>query len=40
VEYWRDGYDWRAAEKAINGWPQFTTEIDGTRIVSPGPGPS
>jgi len=32
VEYWRDGYDWWAAEKAINGWPQFTTEIDGTRI--------
>ena len=32
VEYWRDGYDWRAAERAINECPQFTTEIDGTRI--------
>ena len=32
VEYWRDGYDWRAAEQAINSWAQFTTEIDGTRI--------
>ncbi len=32
VEYWRDGYDWRAAERAINECHQFTTEIDGTRI--------
>ncbi len=32
VRYWRDEYDWRAAEAAINAWPQFTTEIDGTRI--------
>ena len=32
VEYWRTGYDWRAAEQGINAWPQFTTQIDGTRI--------
>ena len=32
VEYWRDDYDWRASERAINRWPQFTTHIDGTRI--------
>jgi pimeloyl-ACP methyl ester carboxylesterase len=32
VEYWRTGYDWRAAEARINGFPQFVTEIDGQRI--------
>jgi epoxide hydrolase-like protein len=32
VEYWRTGYDWRAAEQAINAWSQFITRIDGTRI--------
>jgi hypothetical protein len=30
--YWRDGYDWRAQEAALNAFPQFTTQIDGTRI--------
>ncbi|EME61623.1 Epoxide hydrolase [Amycolatopsis decaplanina DSM 44594] len=32
AEYWRDGYDWRAAEREINRHPQFTTVIDGQRI--------
>jgi pimeloyl-ACP methyl ester carboxylesterase len=32
VEYWRDRFDWRAAERRLNGLPQFTIEIDG-RIV-------
>ena len=32
VEYWRDRFDWRAAERRLNGLPQFTAEIDG-RIV-------
>ncbi|MFE5680428.1 epoxide hydrolase family protein [Streptomyces erythrochromogenes] len=32
VAYWRDGYDWRAAETRLNAWPQFTTVIDGTRV--------
>lgn len=27
-EHWLDGYDWRAAEAALNRWPQFTTTID------------
>ena len=27
-----NGYDWRANEAAINGHPQFTTEIDGQNI--------
>ena len=29
---WRDGYDWRAAEAALNQLPQFTTTVDGQRI--------
>ncbi|MEU8261627.1 epoxide hydrolase family protein [Micromonospora sp. NPDC048999] len=30
--YWREGYDWRAAEARLNAYPQFRTEIDGTLI--------
>ncbi|MEV8341395.1 epoxide hydrolase family protein [Streptomyces niveus] len=30
--YWRDGYDWREHEAALNELPQYTTEIDGTRV--------
>jgi epoxide hydrolase len=29
VEYWRDGYEWRAWEAKLNAYPQFTTTIDG-----------
>ena len=32
ADHWRDGYDWRAAERKINSFPQFTTTIDGQRI--------
>ncbi|NRQ32139.1 alpha/beta fold hydrolase [Nonomuraea sp. NN258] len=32
VEYWRDGYDWRAWERRINVHPQFLTEIDGLDV--------
>jgi epoxide hydrolase len=32
VEYWADGYDWRAHEARMNGFPQFQTEIDGTTV--------
>ncbi|MBP2335104.1 pimeloyl-ACP methyl ester carboxylesterase [Saccharothrix coeruleofusca] len=32
VEYWRDGYDWRAHEARLNGFPQHTTEIDGHEV--------
>ncbi|MCM6775113.1 epoxide hydrolase [Nocardia sp. CDC159] len=32
VDYWRTGYDWRAAERRLNSFPQFTTEIEGQRI--------
>jgi pimeloyl-ACP methyl ester carboxylesterase len=29
VEYWRTDYDWRAQERHLNSFPQFTTHIDG-----------
>ena len=32
IAYWRDDYDWRAAERALNAYPQFRSEIDGTPI--------
>jgi pimeloyl-ACP methyl ester carboxylesterase len=32
AEYWRDEYDWRAAEAELNQLPQYTTTIDGTTI--------
>ena len=32
AEYWRSEYDWRANEAMLNGFPQFTTTIDGQRI--------
>ncbi|WP_328613410.1 epoxide hydrolase [Amycolatopsis sp. NBC_00355] len=42
AEYWRLGFDWRAQEARLNGFPQFTTTIDGTNVhflhvVSPEP---
>ena len=42
AEYWRLRFDWRAQEARINGFPQFTTTIDGTNIhflhvISPEP---
>jgi microsomal epoxide hydrolase len=30
--HWRDGFDWRATEAALNSWPQFTTEVDTQRV--------
>jgi microsomal epoxide hydrolase len=30
--YWRDEFDWRAAEARLNAWPQFETDIDGTYL--------
>ena len=32
VEYWRTQYDWRRAEKKINSFAQYRTEIDGVGI--------
>jgi microsomal epoxide hydrolase len=30
--YWRDGFDWRAAEARFNRYPQFTTELLGENV--------
>ena len=30
--YWAAGYDWRAHERRLNGFPQFTTVIDRQRV--------
>lgn len=27
VEYWRNGFDWRAQEARLNAFPQYTTEL-------------
>jgi pimeloyl-ACP methyl ester carboxylesterase len=32
ADYWRESYDWRAHEAALNGLPHFMTEIDGQAI--------
>src|SRR4051794_33850867 len=43
VAYWRDGFDWRAQEKAINDVPQFLAaigDIDVHFLHVEGQGPS
>lgn len=32
VDYWRTSYDWRKAERKLNSYPQFITNIDGLDI--------
>src|ERR1700722_17508539 len=32
VAYWADGFDWRAAESALNAYPHFTAEVAGRRV--------
>jgi pimeloyl-ACP methyl ester carboxylesterase len=32
VAYWRDRYDWRKAEAALNGLPQYTATVGGLRL--------
>jgi epoxide hydrolase len=32
VTYWRDRFDWRAAEARLNRFDQFTTKIDGLNV--------
>ncbi|MBV9579580.1 MAG: alpha/beta fold hydrolase [Chloroflexi bacterium] len=42
VGYWRDGFDWRKQEAALNAFPQFTAEVAGINLHFlhvPGVGP-
>jgi pimeloyl-ACP methyl ester carboxylesterase len=42
IGYWRNGYDWRAEERRLNGVPQFRATVDGVGIHFahvPGAGP-
>ena len=32
VAHWRDHYDWRAREAAMNRWPQFLTQAAGEQV--------
>jgi len=32
VDYWRKGFDWRAQERKLNQFEQFTTTIDGLTV--------
>ncbi len=32
LDYWQNGYDWRAQERQLNALPNFQTEIDGQRL--------
>ena len=29
IEYWRDGFDWRAAEARLNAFPQYKVPLHG-----------
>ncbi len=42
VDYWRDGYDWRKAEAAINGYDHYRVTVDAVPVHfmrRPGVGP-
>ena len=32
LEYWRNAFDWRAQERSLNGFRQFSATVDGTRL--------
>ena len=32
ADHWLNRYDWRAQEAALNGYPQFVADVDGTEI--------
>ncbi|MGA2289568.1 epoxide hydrolase family protein [Bradyrhizobium sp.] len=32
IEYWRDRFDWRAEEAALNAFPQFSVPLDGVDL--------
>jgi hypothetical protein len=44
VAYWRNGYDWRAQEAALNAMPQFQAQVGNAtmhfvRVEGQGPAP-
>ncbi|TDD44355.1 epoxide hydrolase [Kribbella antibiotica] len=43
VEYWADGFDWRAAERAINAYDNYRVDVSGVPVHflhKPGVGPA
>ncbi|MET7279580.1 epoxide hydrolase family protein [Kribbella sp. NPDC005582] len=43
VDYWADGYDWRAAERAINAYDNYRVDVGGVPVHflhKPGVGPA
>ncbi|GAB3932203.1 epoxide hydrolase [Kribbella albertanoniae] len=43
VDYWADGYDWRAAERAINAYDNYRADVNGVPVHflrKPGVGPA
>src|ERR1700722_17976371 len=32
VTYWADGFDWRAAERALSTYPHYVAEVAGRRV--------
>lgn len=32
ADYWRDGFDWRAQEAAVNRYPQYVATVDGQSV--------
>ncbi|MFF1821570.1 epoxide hydrolase family protein [Kribbella sp. NPDC058245] len=43
VEYWADGYDWRAAERAMNAYDNYRVDVSGVPVHflhKPGVGPA
>ncbi|TCC45281.1 epoxide hydrolase [Kribbella capetownensis] len=43
VEYWADGFDWRAAERAINAFEHYRVDVNGVPVHfmrKPGVGPA
>ncbi|MDR3471849.1 MAG: epoxide hydrolase [Devosia sp.] len=44
IDYWRDGFDWRGQEAALNAFPQFRSFLDGIdlhylHVLGRGPAP-
>jgi microsomal epoxide hydrolase len=37
VDYWRDGFDWRAQEARLNSFPQYKVSLQGIDLHFIGP---